>query len=145
MVPQDGDTALMNAAEKGHTEFGEMLVKAGADIEQLVCGASGCWETALMMAAQKGHTEFGEMLVKAGADMEQKNEVSPTDGGGVTVRGGVWTALIIAAMGYKQRGYTEFAEVLVKAGARVNREDEVSHTGCIDTVAGGINIPSHSH
>ena len=34
VVPQDGYTALMKAAEKGHTEFGEMLVKAGADVNQ---------------------------------------------------------------------------------------------------------------
>ena len=34
VVPQYGYTALMKAAGNGHTEFGEMLVKAGADMEQ---------------------------------------------------------------------------------------------------------------
>ena len=34
VVPQDGGTALTIAATWDYTKFGEMLVKAGADMEQ---------------------------------------------------------------------------------------------------------------
>ena len=38
MVLQDGKTALVMAAENGNTEFGEMLVQAGANIAWDKCG-----------------------------------------------------------------------------------------------------------
>jgi ankyrin repeat protein len=91
----------MLAAQKGYREVVELLVQAGADIEQqnevsayrarfvsslstrlltgkyiAVCLQSG--HTALMLAAQAGHVEVVNGLVQAGADIETCDEVSDT-------------------------------------------------------------------
>ena len=61
----DGDTALMVASENGHRDVVELLVGAGADVNQV---DEDGW-TALMCASNNGHREVVEALVGAGADV----------------------------------------------------------------------------
>ena len=56
-----GDTALMIAAENGHTEVAAALIKAGADFN---AKNTNGW-TALLIAAKNGHTEVAAALIKA--------------------------------------------------------------------------------
>ncbi|MEM4367103.1 MAG: ankyrin repeat domain-containing protein [Candidatus Anstonellales archaeon] len=61
----DGWTALMMAADKGHGGVVEVLIKAGADVDF----QNKKYElTALIVAAENGHEKIVEMLIKAGAD-----------------------------------------------------------------------------
>jgi hypothetical protein len=90
--------ALMIAAQKGHKEIVEVLIKAGADTSNHNFAGS----TALMNAASCGHKDIVEILLKAGADVNQSR------------RG--WTALMSAAT----NGHKDTVEVLIRAGADVN-------------------------
>jgi ankyrin repeat protein len=58
-----GRTALMLAAERGHTETAKALIDAGADVNAKGKGN----KTALMLAAKMGHTGIVEILKQAGA------------------------------------------------------------------------------
>lgn len=59
----DGWTALMWAAKRGHTETAELLLKHGADVN---AKENKGW-TALMFAAWNGYTETAELLRRYGA------------------------------------------------------------------------------
>lgn len=62
-------TALMEAAERGHTEVVRVLIKAQADINARDIYS----DTAVMLAAWKKHTETVSLLLKAGADVNAQN------------------------------------------------------------------------
>jgi ankyrin repeat protein len=59
---RDGQTALMQAAVKGHTDIVLALVAAGADVHP----QNEFGQTALMQAAVKGHTDIVQTLLAAG-------------------------------------------------------------------------------
>eukprot|EP00242_Pyramimonas_sp_CCMP2087_P001271 CAMPEP_0198227982 /NCGR_PEP_ID=MMETSP1445-20131203/111440_1 /TAXON_ID=36898 /ORGANISM="Pyramimonas sp., Strain CCMP2087" /LENGTH=101 /DNA_ID=CAMNT_0043908201 /DNA_START=12 /DNA_END=313 /DNA_ORIENTATION=+ len=59
-----GVTALMGAAQGGHTEVVRELLHKGADAN----ATDDDGETALMRAAWKGHTEVVRELLQKGAD-----------------------------------------------------------------------------
>lgn len=61
-----GQTALMLAAMKGHTEVVRLLVQNGADLN--VTAKYNL--SALMLAVINNHTEIVRILVQAGADRE---------------------------------------------------------------------------
>ena len=60
---EEGETSLMEAAEDGHLEIVELLLKAGANINHQ--DHSG--ETALMEAAQESKIECVKLLLEKGA------------------------------------------------------------------------------
>src|SRR5690606_20846413 len=90
-------TPLLLAAEQGHSEAVEALVRGGANV--LATDTAG--NTALMLAAGAGRADALRMLLAAGADPNAREEV----------RG--LTALMFAAA--KDR--VDAIEVLVSAGA----------------------------
>ncbi|XP_063965713.1 uncharacterized protein LOC129276853 [Lytechinus pictus] len=59
-----GNTALHNAAKRGHTAITEHLVEQGADIKK--CNDEG-W-TALHSASKEGHTDIIDFLISRGID-----------------------------------------------------------------------------
>ena len=87
----------MIAADSGHAGIVELLIEAGANLEQvdevscdiflmvlsishwaLDCTLQWSGHTALMKAASNGHPQVVEMLVRAGADLQLKDAVSAT-------------------------------------------------------------------
>ncbi|KAK1092022.1 hypothetical protein LTR48_005148, partial [Friedmanniomyces endolithicus] len=66
---EDGSTPLINAATHMSTEFVELLVRRGADIN----AANLAGDTALIMAAWKGDRGCVEMLCDAGADVTYRS------------------------------------------------------------------------
>ncbi|VDK77122.1 unnamed protein product, partial [Anisakis simplex] len=60
-----GLTPLMEAANGGYVDVGELLLRAGADPNTSPVPTSR--DTALTIAADKGHHKFVEMLIHAGA------------------------------------------------------------------------------
>jgi len=64
----DGRTALLRAASEGHTDLVEVLVEAGADVNQ-----SNDGETALHLAASGGHEGVVEKLLLARADPSKQS------------------------------------------------------------------------
>ncbi|MBR0168502.1 MAG: ankyrin repeat domain-containing protein, partial [Synergistaceae bacterium] len=89
---QYGKTALMWAAEKGHTETVELLINHGADIH---AKDNDGW-TALMEATFWGNTETAEWLINHGADIHANDDLGST-------------ALMRAAF----HGHTETAKMLI--------------------------------
>ena len=101
-LTRNGDTALIVAAGKGHTDIVELLVGAGADVNK----ADKIGLTALMYAVQDGHADIMKLLFKARADVNQ------ADSGGLT-------ALMLAA----EVGDMDIVRLLLEAGADVNKAD----------------------
>ena len=93
----DGRTALMFAAEKGHTEIVQILLKKGADVN----AEDEYGGTALMIAAENGHTEIIKLLLEKGADVNAKDWYGKT-------------ALMYAAY----YGHTETVQLLLEKGAK---------------------------
>ncbi|GMI14779.1 hypothetical protein TrVE_jg7335 [Triparma verrucosa] len=98
----EGRTALLKAALRGHLEVVQVLVAAGADVNKARTD-DGC--TPLFMAAQNGHQNVVQALVTARADLNK----ATTDTGD--------TPLYIAA----QQGHLDVVQALVAARADVNK------------------------
>lgn len=62
-----GASPLYNAARRGHTEIGGLLIDAGADVDWVSQGG----HSPLMWAATRGHRDMVRLLAAAGADLEQ--------------------------------------------------------------------------
>ncbi len=128
----DRVSGLWVASQKGYTDGVQLLIKAGADLNQghdngatplymasqnghnkvvaiLLKAGAGFNQgydrsTPLCMASQKGHTEVVAILLKAGADLNQGNNNGATP-------------LYLASL----NGHAEVVEILVKAGADLNQ------------------------
>ena len=98
----NGATALMAAAERGHVAAVDALIEAGADASQ---GKSDNGATALMAAARTGSASVCASLLAAGADVNQKST-----GNGVN-------ALVVAATS----GAAAVVKLLLEAGANANQ------------------------
>ena len=101
----EGVTALMRAAEAGHTNVVEVLLKHGANVN-LRDKTRGM--TALMVSAAEGHTRVVERLLAAKAEVNAKD-----DNLGAT-----------ALMGAAEYGHTEVIALLLAAGADANAQDK---------------------
>ncbi|VDO41744.1 unnamed protein product [Brugia timori] len=94
-----GLTPLMEAANGGYVDVGELLLTAGADPNSSPVPSSR--DTALTIAADKGHHKFVEMLIHARAVV------------------GVWVQIKFACHG----GHLETVQTLVKHEADVDVQD----------------------
>lgn len=99
----DGSTALIVAAEKGHPATVAALAEAGAAVN---AGDSLGW-TPLHFAAVNNHAECARVLVQAGATVDVRDRVG-------------WTPLHMAAM----NGNTEASCALVELGASLDAVNE---------------------
>ena len=125
----DGVTALMLAAQRGHSGIIKMLLVAGANPNAV----NNAGVTALILATDNGHAEVVKMLLDAGANLNGANDtvlMFAADDGHVevikilldaganpnAVRDDGWTALIFAA----QEGRIEITKMLLAAGANPN-------------------------
>ena len=93
-----GNTPLMYASEKGHTEIVRLLLQRGAGVNAKT--KFDGYKTALSKASEKGHTEIVRMLIEKGADVNIKSN----DGN---------TALQYAI----KQGHTEIEQLLIHHGA----------------------------
>ncbi len=93
----DGETALMEAADEARPEVVRLLIKHGANVNL----ADEDGDTALMMAADEGRTEVVRILIEAGADLNARNKEGQT-------------ALMMA----EEEHHAETARVLTDAGAK---------------------------
>ncbi len=93
---RDGETALMEAADKGQLEVVKLLLRHGADVN----AADDEGETALMMAADDGYTEVVRVLIAAGANVNARDEDGET---------ALWNA--------EEERHLDTARVLREAGA----------------------------
>ena len=119
-VKEDGKTALMWAAEWGHTEAVIELLGSKAQVN----AADEDGKTALMWAVLKGAPkDLVKELIKAGADVN----AADMDG---------WTALIYAAAYCKRE--EETIELLIAAGVNV---DEVDKASC----GTGLMLKKHTY
>ncbi|CAJ0933075.1 unnamed protein product, partial [Mesorhabditis belari] len=99
-----GLTPLMEAANGGYTEVGDLLLDEGADPNTGPVPSSR--DTALTIAADKGHDKFVEMLVLRHAQIDARNKKG-------------CTALWLACNG----GHLETIRILVENGADVDCAD----------------------
>lgn len=110
---QDGKTALMLAAERGHTSIVDMLLAHAEEhgMRQLNLTAADSGDTALMLASFHGHVRVVESLLAASAALE------------VPSRSGD-TALMAAAIA----GHDAIVQRLLDAGANVDARNAVGRT-----------------
>ena len=101
-----GCTLLLIAAEHGHKEIVELLLKRGAEADAR--DGEDC--TALMAAAAHGHEQVAEMLLRHGAGIHLQ------DSAGIT-------ALMMAAA----NGHEQVAEMLLRHGAEINFQNSWRH------------------
>ena len=99
-------TALMRAADGGHKDIVELLLKNGADINKK--NESG-W-TALTVAAENGNTDIVDLLLKNGAD------INTCDSG--------WSLLMGAAWNF----HVDTVKLLLERGAPINDKDNRGET-----------------
>ncbi len=97
VTDHDGETALMEAADKGRVEAVKLLLKHGANVN----AADHDGETALMMAADEGRTEVVRVLIAAGANLDARDEDYET-----------------ALMKAEDEHHADTARVLREAGAK---------------------------
>lgn len=70
----EGMTALMLAAQRGHAKIATILIKSGSNVNKQTRQGS----TALLLAAKRGHTAAVESLLTAGADIFLKDDRDKT-------------------------------------------------------------------
>jgi ankyrin repeat protein len=115
----DGNTPLILASEKDHTDVVKVLVAAGAKID----AANKEGATPLLLAATNGSAGVVEPLLKAGANVNAFIETTGNEG---------LTPLMIASM----YGRADVVKVLLKAGAQ---PDAAAHSGLTALTAASMN------
>lgn len=100
---RDVSELLLHAAEYGHTDIVELLLKKGADIEY----KDGDGDNALMLSTMNGNTETVGLLLDSGAGIEVRNNSGST-------------ALIYAA----RQDHVETVSLLLERGANIDVMDD---------------------
>jgi len=96
ILGENRDSALMAAVKAGHTESVQLLINAGADINQ----RDRYGNSAFFKAIESGSAETVQVFIDAGLDVNQKNKHGHTP---------IWTAV---------RGdHAKTMQTLIKAGA----------------------------
>ena len=112
-----GITALLHAAKDGSLEAVNLLLEAGADVNERCETRQSEQITPLVMAIRSGHAAVVSALVEAGADVELKSElnrdVNPEMGTSL-----YWEPPLIIAAYYKND--EEIMKLLLDAGANPN-------------------------
>lgn len=106
-----GTTPLMRAASYGHVEIANLLIKAGAKIDDQRSDT----RTALSIAIYKKQKEMVRFLISVGAKLDQEFTSRGVSG---------MTYLMIAIDG----GNKEIVELLLMAGVDVNAQDSQGYT-----------------
>jgi ankyrin repeat protein len=121
-----GNSVLLNASQKGHSEIVKLLLSKGADANAISWPSDNNpitdWgKTALMMAAEAGHTTVVRALLAANADVNQQRWYQDKRQSRTYLirQGDGRTALMYAAV----KGNTEIIEDLLRSGARINTAD----------------------
>ena len=104
---EDWRTALHIAAQRGHLEVVQVILKIGA----VIYSKNEDGRTALHIAAQRGHLQIVKVLLKTGSVIDSKYEYGRA-------------AHHNAAKG----SHLEFVEVLLKIGAVIDSKDEDGRT-----------------
>jgi ankyrin repeat protein len=112
---EDGKTALMLAAARGHKSLAILLLSAGAIIDEWDRGG----ETALILAAANGHESVVNLLLKSGAEVDRS--------------GNGKTALMSAAA----HGHESVVNLLLQRGAKVDQRGMDGETSLTLAAAGG--------
>ena len=94
---KSNSTALMMAANRGHTQTVQVLLDAGAKSD----AKNTLGRTPLMMAANGGHTQTVELLLENQVRVNEKDKQDHT-----------------ALMAANQNGHIQIAQLLMQAGAR---------------------------
>jgi ankyrin repeat protein len=135
-----GNTPLLLAAYRGHSEIVGFLIAKGADLNSL----NTYKYTPLHYSILRRHIEVAEMLIKAGADLNIPNvwgytplhtcagrnflkeaEFLIKNKGGVNTRNEVGETPLFAAV---KSGHRDMILLLIKNGADVNARDNVGRT-----------------
>ncbi|MDF2965234.1 MAG: fank1 [Rickettsiaceae bacterium] len=136
VVNLTGSTPLMIAAEKGFTEIAQILIAAGANINN----ANFSGFTPLFLAVFNGHIDTAKLLIAAGADVNYGDKywrlpltMAVLKGSAETVEKLLDLGADINKAGYDgytplmyaaQNGRTEIAKTLIAAGADINKTYE---------------------
>ncbi|RYP75436.1 hypothetical protein DL770_007399 [Monosporascus sp. CRB-9-2] len=111
-----GRTALMLAAENGHTKTAQVLINCHANL-----GArDGKDWTSIQLAAWSGHAEVVELLIEKGSSIEARDKVGRT------------VLLLAAASGEEQ-----VSKILIDRGANMEARDDDQRTALIMAAAYG--------
>jgi len=111
------NTPLLLAAYKGNREIVDLLIKAGAKIDE----QDKYGNTVLVEATKKGHAEIVRELISLGADFESVDKNG-------------YTALMAAS----SLGHIKVIEELLKAGADINAVDKEGHTALSEAAANDL-------
>lgn len=111
-----GNTALMEAASRGHTDTVRTLLEKGGDVD----ATDNAGRTALMEAAFEGYTETARVLLDKGANINAHDKEG-------------WTPLFWAAFSRR----TETVRFLLEKGADVNAKNKYQDTALIHAAYGG--------
>ncbi|XP_039472497.1 ankyrin repeat and SOCS box protein 3-like isoform X1 [Oreochromis aureus] len=134
-LTHEGESACYLAAQRGHLEVVQLLLKAHADINQLTNDLS----CPLYEPVSHGHTNVVELLVSKGAEVSRIHTESS------------WTCLHQAA--YK--GHTEIVRILVnKCNLEAVDDHRISplfvaaqygQRGCLEILVNADSVPCLSH
>ena len=97
------ESALLEAANAGHNEAVQFLLKLGFDVNH--CNEKG--RTAIMLASAHGYEEIVQTLVLAGGNVNMQDNKG-------------WTALMLASL----NGHTQIIEQLLKEHADINIQNK---------------------
>lgn len=111
-----GNTALMEAAARGHADTVRALIEKGGEVD----ATDNAGRTALMEAAFEGYTDTVRLLLEKGANVNARDHEG-------------WTPLFWAAFSRR----TDTVRFLLEKGADVNAQNKYQDTALIHASYGG--------
>jgi len=104
----EGKTALMHAAERGHVKKAKLLIESGANLDEK---DNDNKKTALFYAVENNKVEIVKLLIESGANLEARIIYEKT-------------ALMLAVY----NNYLDIVCLLIKAGANLEAKDKGGNT-----------------